>query len=44
VELEIYEQKIQRRDLIIHIVMLGTAVASISEHVPPIFPVMPLSG
>jgi uncharacterized protein YbjQ (UPF0145 family) len=42
VELEIYERKVQRRELIVSICLLGTAIAPFADRTPPVFAVMPL--
>lgn len=44
VELEIYERKVQRRDLIVQVSLLGTAIAPFADHAPPVFPVLPLGA
>jgi uncharacterized protein YbjQ (UPF0145 family) len=44
VELEIYERKVRRRDLIVSICLLGTAIAPFADRTPPVFAVMPLGG
>lgn len=44
VELEINEQKVQRRDLLVHFSVLGTAIAPFADHLPPIYPVLPIGS
>lgn len=44
VEVEINEQRKQRRDLIVEFSILGTAVKAVADAEPAVYPVMPLGG